>query len=315
MTKIAILGAGNMGTGLSTVFKDKDYEVVLWSIDEKIVKNINEKRENKKYLPNVKLSRNVKCVNELKTALKNAVIVVFAVPSHAVREVCIKSRDLISRNAVIVNLAKGLEEGSNKRMSEVIKEYFINPVISAGGPGIADESAHNIPTFAVYASDDKKALQMIKELFGNDYYRISTSNDLNGVELCGFLKNIISILCGVSDGLGYGANTKSGLISNGLEELKIVCRAMGGREETIFSLAGLGDLIVTCFSQQSRNRRFGEYLGKGLKVDNALKKVGQVVEGVKGAKIAHEIIKDKNLNCPLIEKVYNIIFLGEKPDV
>ena len=313
--KITILGAGNMGTALATTLNEKKYEVILWSIEEDVVIDINNNNLNSKYLPNIKLNENIKATLDLKYALIKSDIAVFSVPSNILRSVAEQTKNLISKNTIIMELSKGIEEKSNKRMSEILEEYFDNPIVCVGGPSIANELAKKIPTFVIYASKDKKALDLCKEVFSTDYYHINTSDDVVGVELGGTLKNIIAIIAGISDGLGYGVNTKAGIISNGLEELSRVCKIMGGKEKSMYSLAGLGDLVVTCMSEDSRNRKFGEAIGRGQNKEEAKKDIYQVVEGEKAIKIIYNLIKDKKEDFPLLEKVYRIVVLGEEPKI
>jgi glycerol-3-phosphate dehydrogenase (NAD(P)+) len=314
--KITFLGAGNMGTALAFAASEKaDNKITLWSIEEDVVKDINTNHKNTKYVGDITLNSNITATGDIKTALKNAEIVVFSVPTHIVRIVAKQAKGLIPENAVIVDVAKGLEKDTNKRMSEVLNEYFNNTIVAVGGPCIANELIKKVPTFVVYASKNKKALRKCKENLETNYYNISASSDIIGVELMGGLKNIIAILCGVSDGLGYGVNTKAGLISKGLEELKLVGEKMGADSNSVYSLAGLGDLVVTCSSKHSRNRRFGEALAKGMGKEDAKNSIGQVVEGEKAVLIVKKIIDEHKLNCPLISKVHNIVVLGEKPSL
>jgi len=303
---ISVLGAGNMGTAIAKVLADNSHEVKLWSIEDDVVCDISNNHLNTKYLPNVKLGKNISVSSSISDSLKDASIVVFAVPSHFVRVVCEKAKGLISDDCVIVNLGKGLED-AGKRLSEVFSEFFNNPLVVVGGPCIAAELARNAPSFVVFASSDEKAINVTKRVFENDYYHISVSGDVVGVELCGFLKNVIAILAGVSDGLGYGANAKAGFITNGLKELSLIASSLGADSNTVFGLAGLGDLVVTCVSPSSRNRSFGEFLGKGLSKKEAFDRVSQVVEGVNAVEIAINIINEKGLYCPLIRRVHSIL--------
>lgn len=316
MSKVAILGAGNMGTALSVVLSEKkDNQILLWSVEEDIVEEINKKNKNIKYLKGVDLKSNVKATSDLKIAVKDADFVIFSVPSQVIRIVAGQAQDLIPEESVIVDVAKGLEKKSNKRMSEVLREFYKNSIISIGGPSIANDLGRKIPTFVVFASEDKKALKKAVKVFQTSYYSITTNSDVVGVELCGALKNIIAILAGVSDGLGYSTNTKAGIITKGLEELKVIVEKMGGKKESVYSLAGLGDLVVTCTSQHSRNRRFGELLARGESKESAKKIIGQVVEGENVILMVKKLIEEYDLNSPLIKKVYNIVVKGEKPSV
>ncbi len=299
---ITILGAGSMGSALSITANDK---VRFWTIESDVNKQINELNENKKYLPGIKLKGY--STMSIKEALIGSDIIVISVPSRFVRDVVRKASNYISSEAIIINVAKGLEQGTNKTMSEVINEEINNPIISVGGPSIAVELARKNPTFVVYASRNKEALIKAKEAFKSDFYNITISDDPLGVELCSSLKNVIAIMAGFSDGLGYGANTKAGIITKGLSEMRLIASTLGAKPETINGLAGLGDLIVTCNSKHSRNRSFGELIGKGFSVNDALRSVKQTVEGVVAVNVFNKIINDKGINCPIISSVNEVL--------
>jgi glycerol-3-phosphate dehydrogenase (NAD(P)+) len=311
LTRVAILGAGNMGTALAKMLSENGSIVALWSIEEDVVKEINETGRNSKYLQGIQLKKEVKAYSELKDALKTAEVVVFAVPSNVLRSVSKDASSLISSKAIIVNTAKGIEDVTNKRMSEVISEYSKNPIVSIGGPSIANELVNKVPTYAVMACANALALKTTGALFKNDYYIVSNSSDIIGLEWCGALKNIIAISAGMIDGLGYGDNTKAGVITRGLNELAVIVEASNGKKETVYGLAGIGDLLVTCNSMHSRNRRFGEKIAKGLNVEEANKEIGQVVEGLNSIRVVKKIVESKNLSCPLITKTYEVLYNHE----
>lgn len=308
MTKITILGAGNMGSALACVLSEKeDNEIILWSIETDVITSIQKNKENKKYLPNIILNENITAEKDLKKSLIKAEIVVFAVPSHIIRIMAKQTKNLIPKNAIIIDVAKGLEKDSNLTMSQILKEYFNNSIIVIGGPSIANELAEKKTTFVVFASEDNNSLDKCKKCFETDYYNISLTNDVIGTEIFGMLKNIIAIYAGYNDGIGNTINTKSGIITNSLKELKIISKILGAKKEAVYSLAGIGDLIVTCFSKDSRNRRFGEALGKGKTKETAKKEINQVIEGINAIEIVKKIIKENNLKLPIIEKIINIV--------
>lgn len=309
---ITILGAGNMGTALAKLLSENKHKVNLWSIEKDVVADINKNNKNSKYLKGIKLNKSITAYSNAKKSLRGAEIVVFSVPSHIIRIVAKEVEKLVPKKAIIVDVAKGLEKNSNKRMSEVLEEYFKNKIVAIGGPSIANEVARQIPTYVVFASKDKKTLDISAKVFKNNYYSVSKTTDIIGVELCGTLKNIIAIACGIVDGVGYGSNTKSGIITNGLKEISLIIETMKSKKETVHSLAGIGDLIVTCTSLHSRNRRFGENLGKGMSIKEAEQSVGQIVEGINAVKIVKKIIDKNKLNCPLIKNVYGVLFENEK---
>ncbi len=314
--KITILGAGSMGTALASVIANNDNEINLWTIEQEVFEQVSNFHENKKYLPNVKLRSNIKITMSKEESLLESDIVIFSVPSHIVRIVAKEVAPYVPENAIIVDVAKGLEGKTNLRMSEVLEQELPNrEIVCIGGPSIAKEVASKTPTFVVYASKNVRTALMIKDLFETNHYKINVSDDVIGVELCGTLKNIIAILAGISDGLGFGVNTKAGIITNGLKELSLIASRMGAKKETINGLAGLGDTIVTCMSPHSRNRQFGEKIAKGLNINQALSEVSQVVEGVNACRIAHDIIIKEGLNCPLISKVYGILFNNEEVSI
>ncbi len=307
---ISILGAGNMGTALGSVIESRGHLVTFWTIEKDVFSSLQERGENTKYLPGVRF-KNARVTMDIRTALSGAEIVIFSVPSHVLRSVAQSAKGLVPENAIIIDVAKGIEEKTGKRMSEILEEYFDNQIVAVGGPSIANEIGKGIPTFVVYASANIGIAKKIKELFETSSYHISVSNDVTGVELCGSFKNVVAIAAGICDGLGYGTNTKAGIITNGLNELTKIASALGAKKETIFGLAGTGDTIVTCMSPHSRNRTFGEKIGSGKSVKDALESMSQVVEGVKAARAAHLIIKENHLNCPLFEKIYKIIYKND----
>ncbi|MFA5333929.1 MAG: NAD(P)H-dependent glycerol-3-phosphate dehydrogenase [Candidatus Nanoarchaeia archaeon] len=309
--KIAIIGAGNMATGFATL-APADSTVELYTIEKSVYDEINKFHSNSKYAL-VKLNHNVSASMELAECLKDAEIVVFSVPSDALRDACEKAKRIILKKAIIVVLSKGLD-GNGSTMSQVIGEYFANKVVVVGGPSIANELMNKIPTFVVFASKGLAA-SACKKIFEKDYYNIIISKDVLGVELCSFLKNVYAIYLGIASGLGYGMNTKAALISKCLEEMSIVCKKLGAKKDSAYSLAGVGDLIVTSLSNDGRNKRFGELIAKGENAENAKKIIGQVVEGNNALKILRKIVDEKRIGLPIFEKVYGIVFLNNKPSI
>ncbi len=309
--KIAFLGAGNMGTALAKVVSENGHEIIMWSIEEDVVQDINNNGTNSKYLKGVRL-KGIKASGDIEYVLKDSEIVVFAVPSHVVRKVCERAKGKIPKRAIIVDVAKGLEEGTNKRMSEIISEYFNNDTVAIGGPSIANELAVGKKTYVVFASKEIKSAEIAKGVFKRDYYNIELSDDVVGVELCGTFKNVVAIIGGICDGLGYGLNTKSGLITMATSEIATIIKEMGGNKTSIYGLAGIGDIVVTSMSKHSRNRRFGERIAKGEEIETAVKNIGQVVEGIRATKIAYSIVKEKSLDCPIITTLYSVLFEDKK---
>ncbi len=309
--KIAILGAGNMATAFASLIKDD--ATVIYSIDKDVSDDININHRNSRYL-DLALLENIKATTDLGNALESASIVVFAVPSSAFRSVCIEAKDLIPKGAIVVILSKGLDK-SGKTMSMIAGEYFGNDIVSVGGPSIANEIALKSPCFVVFASKSGAAAKYCKKVFENDYYNISISDDIHGTELCGFIKNIYGIYFGLIDGKGYGLNAKSGLFAKAVDEMEEVLEKLGAKRGSAYSLAGIGDLLVTGFSEHGRNRRFGEFIAKGKSVGEAKELVGQTVEGLDALAAIMPLLKEKNIAAPIIEKVYGIVFLNREVSI
>ncbi len=310
--KIAILGAGNMATAFASLVKDE--EVLIYAIDKAVADDININHKNSRYL-DLELGKNIKASMDLGHALESSEIVVFAVPSAAFRDICLSSKGLIPDNAIIMILSKGLEGDSAKTMSMIVKEYFNNSVVSVGGPSIANEIAYKYPCFVVFASENRAAALRCRKIFSRDYYNVSISDDVYGTELCGFIKNIYGIYFGLIDGKGYGLNAKAGLFAKVASEMDGVLAKLGAKEGSAYSLAGIGDLLVTGFSEHGRNRRFGEFIAKGKSVSEAKELVGQTVEGLDALKVIMPILKRKDIYAPIIEKVNGIVFLNRSVSI
>ncbi|MDD4353150.1 MAG: NAD(P)H-dependent glycerol-3-phosphate dehydrogenase [Candidatus Nanoarchaeia archaeon] len=304
--KIAILGAGNMATSFATL-APADSKVMLYTIEKEVYENINNNHLNLKYAE-IKLENNISSSMNLKECLINSDIVVFSLPSKAVRSVCEEMKNFVSKKSIFIILSKGLDELTNKTMSQMISEYFDNEIVVVGGPSIANELMKKIPTFVVFASKGLTA-NKCKKIFQKEYYNITISNDVLGVELCSFLKNIYAIYLGIASGLNYGMNTKSALIYNSLNEMTIICKNLGASNKSVYSLAGIGDLIVTSLSNDGRNKRFGELIAQGKSSYEAKEIIGQIIEGENALKILRKIVDEKKISLPIFEKIYNIVFL------
>ncbi|NNG66088.1 NAD(P)H-dependent glycerol-3-phosphate dehydrogenase [Caldanaerobacter subterraneus] len=310
--KIAVLGAGSWGTAIAIHLNKLNHQVRLWMRSKEQFEELIATRHNSRYL-DVDLPSSILLYNDLDKAVEDSEVVVIAVPSHAVREVSEKLKGKISKNAIVVNLAKGIETSSLKRMSQVIKEYLSNPVVVLSGPSHAEEVVRQIPTACVLASEDVKACEFIQEAFMNETFRLYVNTDVIGVELGGALKNIIALGAGISDGLGFGDNTKAALMTRGLAEITRLGVAMGSDPLTFLGLAGVGDLIVTCTSNYSRNRRAGILIGKGKSLKEALKEIGMVVEGVNTTKSAYRLSQIYGVEMPITKEIYSIIFENKNP--
>lgn len=309
MKDIGILGGGSWGTAIANVLGNKNYELDFYMRDEKVATQINEKKVNNKYLPDITLSGNINATTDLEKACADKKYLVFAVPTNSARPVANEIKNLIDSDTVIINLAKGIEVNTHLRVSEIIGEVLPeNPFVTLSGPSHAEEVARNVPTAVVAASKDIEVAQTVQDLFLTDMFRVYTNTDLVGVEIGGALKNIIALAAGMNDGLKYGDNTKAMLMTRGTYEMSKLGIKLGANPHTFHGLTGIGDLIVTCTSMHSRNRRCGLYIGEGMKVEDAIKKVGMVVEGIKTTKSAYELSKQYGVEMPITEKLYHVLY-------
>lgn len=313
-SKVTFIGGGSFGTALSVLLSKKGVAVSVWDKNLEVIEDINVKRENLKYLPKVAIPSNVKAYENLEESLLGSEVVVLAVPSHAIRDVSRKLRPLIRENQIVVSIAKGIEESTQKRLSEVIEEEIPNnPIVILSGPSHAEEVAIDIPTTVVVASKNMEAALKIQDLFMTNKFRVYTNDDLVGVEIAGAVKNIIALAAGVSDGIGYGDNTKAALMTRGMSEIIRIGTKLGGKLETFSGLTGMGDLIVTCTSMHSRNRRAGILIGQGHSTDKVSDEIGMVVEGIKACK-AFYILKEKlGVSMPITDILYKVLFEGKDP--
>lgn len=312
--KIGVIGAGSWGTAISIVLASKDYEINIWDRDIELINEIGISKQNKKYLPGVTLPVNIKAVSTINECISNSSVLVMAVPSHAVRVVCESTVGIISRSQVIVNLAKGIENGSLKRISEVIEEFFPNNRITVlSGPSHAEEVSRDIPTTVVVTSKSKENAEYVQDLFSTSKFRIYTNPDIIGVELGGAVKNIIALAAGITDGLKYGDNTKAALMTRGIAEIARLGAKMGAEPLTFAGLSGIGDLIVTCTSMHSRNRRAGILIGQGRSVEEAIREVNMVVEGVNTTKSTYELSKKIGIEMPITNELYKVLFENKDP--
>ncbi len=308
MKKIAFIGAGSWGTALAISLSNKGHSVSMWDIDEEHVKDMQQNRENRKYLPEIKFGDNLKVFKDIPEAVSGAEIVVFAAPAQRFRTALQSTVKYISSEATIVNVAKGIEQKTLMRMSEIAKEVM--PAIKyvvLSGPSHAEEVGRRLPTTVVCASEDMQLAKEMQDVFMTDSLRVYTNDDVVGVELGGALKNIIALGAGISDGMGYGDNAKAALMTRGMAEMSRLGEKLGAKEETFAGLTGMGDLIVTCTSMHSRNRRCGIMIGEGISPDEAVKKVGMVVEGMFTAQAAYELAKQVNVEMPITEAIFEMI--------
>lgn len=311
--KIMVLGGGSWGTALASLLAKNKEEVFFWVRNKEQFKSIKETRENKKYLPNIKIPDTIKVVNSYREVIDICNIVVLAIPSQNIRGLLVELKDYLSNSTLIVNVSKGIEQKTLKTISEVCKEIIPNnPYIVLSGPSHAEEVGKDLPTTVVAASENKNYAKKIQEIFTSNTFRVYTNEDVKGVELGGSLKNVIAIASGISDGLGYGDNTKAALMNRGIIEISRLADKLGADKMTFLGLAGIGDLIVTCTSMHSRNRRAGILIGKGKSVEEAIKEVGMVVEGIYTTEAAFKLAKENNVEMPIVEELYKIIYKGKK---
>ena len=311
MAKISVIGSGGWGIALTILLHKNGHDLTIWSFDKKEAEELKKTRQNKTKLPNILLPEDVKVTDDLKEAVDDKDILILAVPSKAIRSVSKSLKNIIKDNQIIVNVAKGLEEDTLETMTDIIEEELKDKrpkVAVLSGPSHAEEVGRGIPTTCVVSAHNKELTLYLQNIFMNPSFRVYTSPDMLGVEIGGALKNVIALAAGIADGLNYGDNTKAALITRGIKEISVLGVAMGGEQSTFYGLTGLGDLIVTCASMHSRNRRAGILLGQGKTLDEAIKEVNMVVEGVYSAKSALMAAKKYNVEIPIIEQVNAVLF-------
>lgn len=317
LNKVTVLGAGSWGTALSIVLADNGHDVRLWAHRKEQADEINEKRYNQKYLNNIRIPENITAFHDMEKALNETEAVVFVVPTKAVREVAKKVKDCLKHQVTLIHAAKGIEPGTLKRVSEMLEEelpdHLYNDIVVLSGPSHAEEVSERQPTTVTVSSESLEEAEHAQDLFMNEHFRVYTNPDILGVEIGGALKNIIALGAGISDGLGYGDNAKAALITRGLAEIARLGTKMGANPLTFAGLTGVGDLIVTCTSQHSRNWRAGNMLGKGYTLDEVLDQMGMVVEGVRTTKAAHQMSEAFEVEMPITTGLYKVLFEDKKP--
>ncbi len=309
MKNIGVIGSGSWGTAVATVLANNKHKVTLWSYLKEEYDMLVSNREHSKFLPGVYLDENISFTMDMEEALKDKELIVIACPSFAVRSTAEKIKPYY-KNQIIVSIAKGLEDKTLKCLSEVIEEV-LNPeekICVLSGPSHAEEVGRKMGTTLVAASEDIKIAEKVQDIFMCDYLRVYTSCDIKGVQLGGALKNVISLCVGISDGLGLGDNTKAALMTRGMAEIIRLGVKMGGKPETFSGLTGMGDLIVTCTSNHSRNRRAGILIGQGVKPADAVKEVGMVVEGILACEAAYNLAQKYDVEMPIVEEAYGVLY-------
>jgi glycerol-3-phosphate dehydrogenase (NAD(P)+) len=309
MSRISIIGAGSWGTALSILLTGNGHKARVWSLFQDEINSLNLNREHKERLPGIRIPEWVEFTSDIEKCLEDCDLVVMVVPSQNVRSTSKLLKPYIKEGTIITICSKGLEEKTGLRMSQVVTQELPGVIpVALYGPSHAEEVAKGIPTTVVSTSYNKKAAMLVQDIFMSPSFRVYTSSDMIGVEIGSALKNVIAICAGICDGLGYGDNSKAALMTRGITEIARLGKAMGANTKTFSGLTGIGDLIVTCTSQHSRNLRAGRLIGQGYSVEEALKKVNMVVEGVSATRAARELSEKYNISMPICSEAYSILF-------
>ena len=314
MIKIGILGGGSWGTAFASVVADRE-EVILYIRDKDEVDFLNKNNRNRDYLSDNKLSKNICASTSIEEVCKDKEIIINAIPTQATREVLYKAKEYISEDTIILNLSKGIEVSTMDRISEIVKDVLPNnPYVALSGPSHAEEVIKRLETSVVISSSNEELNKKLQERFNREYFRIYTNQDLIGVEFGGALKNVLAFGIGVARGLGVGDNAVAALITRGMYEMSKFVISLGGKYTTIYGLAGLGDLIVTATSKYSRNSFAGILFGKGYNLEEVEKEIGMAIEGIKTCEAVYEISKKLDIEMPISEEIYKMIYMNQDPN-
>ena len=312
MAAVGVMGAGSWGTALARLLSKNGHEVTVWSIDKNEIEMLSREREHKMKLPGVKLPEEIIFTDDIKSTVTGKDMIVMAVPSAFTRSTAAKMCPMIKEGQLIVDVAKGIEESTLKTLSAQIEEEIPQAEVAVlSGPSHAEEVGRELPTTVVAGAKKKETAEYVQSIFMNEVFRVYTSPDVLGIELGGALKNVVALAAGMADGLGYGDNTKAALITRGIAEISRLGVKMGGKIETFSGLTGIGDLIVTCASVHSRNRKAGYLIGQGKTMQEAMDEVKMVVEGVYSAKAAKALAEKYDVSMPIVEEVNAILFEGK----
>lgn len=315
MAKVGVMGAGSWGTALALVLEKNGHEVTIWSIDKKEVEMLRKKREHVDKLPGIQIPENIQITNTISEAIEGMDMVILAVPSVFTRTTARAMCPYVKEGQLLVNVSKGIEEKTLMTMTEQIEEEIPQAEVAVlSGPSHAEEVGRGLPTTVVAGAKDRKTAEYIQQVFMSPVFRVYTSPDILGIELGGALKNVIALAAGIADGLGCGDNTKAALITRGIAEISRLGVKMGGKIETFNGLTGIGDLIVTCASVHSRNRRAGYLMGQGKSMQEAMDEVKMVVEGVYSAKAAKKLAEKYEVSMPIVEEINQILFEEKKAE-
>ncbi|MBB4823781.1 glycerol-3-phosphate dehydrogenase (NAD(P)+) [Sporosarcina luteola] len=312
MEKVTVIGAGSWGTALAFVLADNGHDCLLWARREEQAAEINEHHTNERYVPTILLPSSLQATSDLKRAVHHAEILIIAVPTKGIREICEEINGMVKEPKLFVHVSKGIEPNTLKRISEMMEDEIEaqnrRAIVVLSGPSHAEEVVLRHPTTVTAASNHLQAAEKVQDLFMNHYFRVYTNNDMLGVELGAALKNVIALAAGITDGLGYGDNAKAALITRGLAEITRLGVKMGAKPLTFSGLTGLGDLIVTCTSVHSRNWKAGHMLGQGKTLEEVVSGMGMVIEGVRTTKAAHQLAQQMQVSMPLTEALYTVLF-------
>lgn len=311
---VSIIGAGSMGIAISVLLAKNGHRVKVWTPFAEEAEMINTLKEHIHKLPGILVPEHVSCTTDLKESLDKTEMIVLALPSQTIRQNVRNISKYIDNNSIMVCCSKGLEDSTGLMLSQVISQEIPDAkIVALSGPSHAEEIARDIPTAVVAASEDKEVAEYVQDVFMSPKFRVYTSPDIIGVEVGGAIKNVIALCAGISDGLGYGDNTKAALMTRGIAEISRLGTAMGAKPQTFSGLTGIGDLIVTCTSMHSRNRRAGILIGQGRSVKEAQEEVSMVVEGINTVKPACRLAKEKKVSMPITFQAYEILFNGKNP--
>ena len=307
---ISVLGGGSWGTVLAYLASLNGNQVNLWMRDNDLAETINNTRINKRYLPNLDLGKNITATSQIEN-IKESDLIIFCVPSDAFRDVSLLASSFINENTFLVTATKGVEKDDFSLMSKILEEYYSKNLIGIlSGPNLAEEIANHHLSGTVIASKHKILRDEVIQNLSTDFFRIYENDDPYGVEMGGALKNIYAIACGIADGLNSGENTIGMIMTRGLGEMSRLATDLGANPQTFLGLSGVGDLITTCASPLSRNHQFGKFLGEGLSVEQSKQKIGQTIEGLKTLKVVKKISDEHNIEMPIVDSLYKIIYKG-----
>lgn len=313
--KVSVLGDGAWGSTIANMLSDNSHDIKLWGPFPDYIKVIRETRKNPRFLPQIAFNNKIEFTPDLEYSLRNAEVIILALPSQYQRKLLEDIKKYIKKDQIFVNIAKGIENNTLERMSQVAEE-ILGPVKYAvlSGPSHAEEVVKGTPTAVVLGCKDKEIGELLQKLFINKFFRVYLTNDYIGVELGGALKNVFAIAAGIADGMNLGDNSKAALVTRSIAEMSRLGKALGGKYETFSGLSGIGDMLVTCYSKHSRNRFVGEWLGKNKSLDQVLQELGfKIAEGIKTTKSAYELSKKLNIETPIIDELYFTLYENKHP--